>query len=213
MMKPYKFIAIEGNIGAGKTTLATYLKDLLKAELLLERFEENPYLKDFYQDRDKFAFETESFFLKDRISQLQQHFWNTSKLTVADFSIYKSLVFSKITLREEYLKEFMATFEASIEQLPRPDLIIYLKSDTDRIKQQILKRGREYEKNIEETYLKLLGEAYELQWKSHSFLNVLEITADNLIFPYKNEQMRKLRNYIEITEIKGFTRLNLDELP
>ena len=91
---PYKFIAIEGIIGAGKTTLAKEISKLTNAQLLLERFEKNPFLIDFYKNQDKFALETENFFLNDRFIQLKEFFENQSSLTIADFSIHKSMIFS-----------------------------------------------------------------------------------------------------------------------
>jgi deoxyguanosine kinase len=204
---PYKFIAIEGVIGAGKTTLATEISKLTNAQLLLERFEKNPFLIDFYKDQDKFALETENFFLNDRFIQLKEFFETQPSLTIADFSIHKSLVFSNLTLNEYNKVSFRKSFEEFINKLKMPDLIIYLKNNSKEAKDRIIKRGRLYEQQIQEKYLLDLELEYELYWKSQIHLNVLQINVDNFQFPYKTEDISKLLNYLKTAEIKGFKQL------
>jgi deoxyguanosine kinase len=209
---PYKFIAIEGVIGAGKTTLAKEISKLTNAQLLLERFEKNPFLIDFYRDQDKFALETENFFLNDRFIQLKEFFENQPSLTIADFSIYKSMVFSNLTLNEFHKISFRKSFEEFVTKLKMPDLIIYLKNNSKEAKGRIIKRGRLYEQKIQEKYLLDLELEYELYWKSQTHLNILQINIDYFQFPFKTEDISKLLNFLETTDIKGFKQLTGKDL-
>lgn len=209
---PYKFIAIEGIIGAGKTTLAKEISKLTNAQLLLERFEKNPFLIDFYRDQDKFALETENFFLNDRFIQLKEFFENQPSLTIADFSIYKSMVFSNLTLNEFHKISFRKSFEEFVTKLKMPDLIIYLKNNSKEAKGRIIKRGRLYEQKIQEKYLLDLELAYELYWKSQTHLNILQINIDYFQFPFKTEDISKLLNFLKTTDIKGFKQLTDKDL-
>lgn len=209
---PYKFIAIEGVIGAGKTTLATELANLTSGRLLLERFEENPFLKDFYKDKDKYALETETYFLNDRFNHLQEFFSHQNSFTVADFSIHKSIIFSNLTLSEIHKNVFRSRFDDFIRKSLMPDLIIHLKNNPGEAKKRIINRGRLYEQEIEEKYLFDLESEYESYWKSQSQLNVLQINTDEFRFPYKKEDIFKLINYLESTEIKGFKQLLIKDL-
>lgn len=209
---PYKFIAIEGVIGAGKTTFANELSSLTKGKLLLERFEENPFLKDFYKDKAKFALETETFFLNDRFNHLQEFFRLQNSLTIADFSIHKSIIFSNLTLTEIHKRVFRNTFDNFISKLFMPDLIIHLKNNPKAAKNRIINRGRLYEQHIEEKYLFDLELAYEAYWKSQSHLNVLQINVDEFQFPYKKSDIIKLIRYLESIEIKGFNQLQWKDL-
>ncbi len=209
---PYKFIAIEGIIGAGKTTLAKEISKLTNAQLLLERFEKNPFLIDFYKNQDKFALETENFFLNDRFIQLKEFFENQPSLTIADFSIHKSIVFSNLTLNEYHKISFRKSFEEFITKLKMPDLIIYLKNNSKEAKGRIIKRGRLYEQKIQEKYLLDLELEYELYWKSQTHLNILQINIDYFQFPFKTEDISKLLNFLKTTDIKGFKQLTGKDL-
>lgn len=203
------YIAIEGNIGAGKTTFANEISRLAGFDLLLERFEENPFLKDFYENRDKFAFDTEMFFLNDRLEQVQSHFGKKSSVcTIADFSVFKSIIFSNITLNNEQKGEFNWLFNEKILHIKRPDLIIHIRNEPVEMKDRILKRGREYEKGINKNYLEEIEMAYDSFWESHPELNVLQIRSGQLQYPYKDEEILKLVKYLETTEIKGFNHLD-----
>ncbi len=209
----YTYIAIEGNIGAGKTTFASELSRLTGARLLLERFEENPFLKDFYQDKNKFAFETEKFFLEDRVKQLKTHFEKESTIdTIADYSVFKSVIFAKITLNSNQQFDFNSLFEEKKSSIKQPDLIIHLKNEPLEMKGRILNRGREYEKNIDEKYLYEIEKAYESFWKSNSELNVLQISPGQIRFPYKKPDILSLIKYLEVTEIKGIKHLDWNTL-
>jgi deoxyadenosine/deoxycytidine kinase len=209
----YKYIAIEGNIGAGKTTFASEISKVTGARLLLERFEENPFLKDFYIDRDKFAFETEKFFLEDRIKHLMMHFENEPTYgTISDFSVFKSVIFANITLNARQQNDFNSFFEEKISLIKQPDLIIHLSNEPLEMKGRILKRGRAYEKNINENYLDEIEKAYESFWRAHPDLNVLLISSRQIQFPYKKQDIQSLIKYLEATEIKGIKCLDWNYL-
>jgi len=158
------YIAIEGVIGVGKTTLARLLQPVFKANLLLEVFEENPFLSDFYADRQRYAFQTQIFFLLSRYHQ--QHaavpkFLATGKNLVSDYTFEKDSLFARINLSGDELEMYSRVHEALAEKIPLPNLIIYLRADTDVLMQRIALRDRPYERNMERAYIHCLNETYE----------------------------------------------------
>jgi deoxyguanosine kinase len=158
-----RYIVIEGNIGAGKTSLATMLSKDLGAELLLEEFQENYFLPKFYKEPEKFALPLELSFLTERYHQLKRFFPSEeqkSGLIVSDFYFYKSLLFAKINLPVEEFKLYLNVFNIIYSKLPKPDIFIYLQSDIQRILQNIEKRGRGFEKLISPSYLEKVQEVY-----------------------------------------------------
>jgi deoxyadenosine/deoxycytidine kinase len=158
---PYSYIAIEGNIGAGKTSLATILANDLKADLILEAFSENVFLEKFYKDPEHYAFPVEVSFLKDRFVQLKQYFDSRNKdITIADYSFDKCFVFASVNLPEDELDLFRELYKILAGQLLRPDIILYLHNQTIDLQQNIIKRGRSYELDIEEYYLYKIQDRY-----------------------------------------------------
>ena len=156
MQFPYKYISIEGNIGAGKTSLALKLSAEMKSEIILEEFEENPFLEKFYQDPDNYSLQVELSFLLDRIKQLNNFFYKKHPgdvLTLSDYYIGKCLIFSRNNLKDDAYKLFCRLYEALIYNLPQPDMLIYLNSNINKLRSNIIKRGREYEQSIPDTYL------------------------------------------------------------
>jgi deoxyguanosine kinase len=159
----YNYIAIEGNIGAGKTTLAKKIASHLNYKTLLENFEDNPFLVKFYEDPKKHVFPMELAFMTERSNQLKKEFGllDISKNPiVSDYIIHKSLVFAENNLSKKEFELFAKIFKTMSQSLPQPDLIIYLELSTDQLKRNILKRGREYEKNIGDKYLALIHDSY-----------------------------------------------------
>lgn len=159
----YNYIAIEGNIGAGKTSLATKIAEDFNAKLILERFKDNPFLPKFYEDASRYAFPLEMSFLADRYQQLVD---DTTQLdlfknsVVADYDVNKSLIFAGITLPEEEYTLYKKLFQMMHKDLPKPDLYIYLYQNTERLLENIKNRGREYEQSIQVEYLQQLNTGY-----------------------------------------------------
>lgn len=157
-----RYIAIEGVIGAGKTTLATMLGEKLGAKIILEQFEENPFLPKFYEDPKHYAFQTQIFFLLSRYKQQQQLFQADlfHRFLVTDYIFEKDKIFAYLNLQDDELKLY-ETFVNSIEQkVPIPDLVVYIQSSVERLIANIRKRAREMERNMSEEYIRDLNEAY-----------------------------------------------------
>ena len=159
----FRYLAIEGNIGAGKTSLATKMASDLNAKLILERFKENPFLPKFYEDASRFAFPLEMSFLADRYQQLledikQHDLFND--IVIADYDAYKSLIFAKITLQDEEFSLYKKLFHLMHKELPKPDVYVYLYQNTERLLANIKKRGRVFEQGINSSYLQKINEGY-----------------------------------------------------
>ena len=162
-LSSFKYIAIEGNIGAGKTSLAQQIAYDFNAKLILERFKENPFLPKFYEEPQRYAFPLEMSFLADRYQQLVEditQFDLFKDCVVADYDVYKSMIFAKITLTEEEFALYKKLFQLMHKELPKPDLYVYLYQTTDRLLENIKKRGRKFEQSIEAAYLKKINEGY-----------------------------------------------------
>lgn len=173
----YHFIAIEGNIGAGKTTLAHKLAQHYNARLILEQFTDNPFLPRFYEDRERYAFPLELSFLAERYSQLKDTLLNRElfqQMIVADYTIIKSQLFARNNLSDDEYELFQRMAEIIRTQLPRPDLLIYLHCPVPKLQQQIHHRGRAYEMNIADEYLMEIQEAY-LQYLNYEEGRILMI--------------------------------------
>ena len=157
-----RYIAIEGVIGVGKTTLAMILGERLGARVLMEKFEENPFLEKFYKDSEHYAFQTQIFFLLSRYRQQQELFQADlfQKILISDYVFEKDKIFAYLNLQDDELRLY-ETIVAQLEKnIPTPDLLIYLQSSVDRLMVNIRKRGRPYEENISEEYIRNLNEAY-----------------------------------------------------
>lgn len=156
----YKYIAIEGNIGAGKSTLAQLLAERTNAVFLPEQFEENPFLRDFYQDPERFGFTVELSFLEERYRNVKQAL-SAGQPVVADYLWEKSLVFARINLKGAELQLFERLYSVLAGTIPVPDLVIYLHRSYETLHRQINRRGREFEKAISPEYLQKLGAGYQ----------------------------------------------------
>jgi len=192
---PYNFIAIEGNIGAGKTTFATKFAEDLNAKLVLERFEENAFLPKFYEDPKRYAFPLEMSFLADRYQQLtddlaQYDLFKTS--VISDYFVFKSLIFSKVTLSEEEYALYRKIFNFMYKDLVKPDLYIYLYQNVDRLLQNIKKRGRSYEQSIKADYLEQIHEGYMNFIKTQKDLNILILDISDIDFVKNPEYYHKM---------------------
>ena len=159
----FNYLAIEGNIGAGKTSLATMISQDFKAKIITERFKDNPFLPKFYKDQARYAFPLEMSFLADRYQQLLDDISQYdlfSDFMVADYDVYKSLIFAKVTLQEEEYSLYKKLFNIMYKDLAKPDLYVYLYQNTDRLLQNIKKRGRSYEQDIPSDYLENINRGY-----------------------------------------------------
>lgn len=163
-MRPeYNYMVIEGNIGAGKTTLASRIADQFNARLILEHFADNPFLPKFYKDPDKYSFPLELSFLASRYKQLRDELITQDlfkSFTVADYYFMKSLVFAASTLSGEEYNLYRQIFYIIYSSLPKPDIYVYLHLNTDRLIENIEKRGRSYEKAITREYLQTIQDSY-----------------------------------------------------
>ncbi len=187
---PYDFLTIEGNIGAGKTTLAKMIAGEYGAQLILERFEENPFLPKFYEDPARYAFPLEMSFLADRYQQLIDELSQRDlfkKFVVSDYFVIKSLIFAGVTLQDEEFRLYRKIFNFMYNDLKKPDLYVYLYRETDDLLHNIAKRGRDYEKNITADYLKKIHNGYMSFIKTASDLNVLMIDVTGMDFQHKPE--------------------------
>jgi 2-amino-4-hydroxy-6-hydroxymethyldihydropteridine diphosphokinase len=196
-LQPFNYIAIEGNIGAGKTTLASKLAEDCNAKLVLERFADNPFLPKFYKDQSRYAFPLEMSFLADRYQQLSDdlaQFDLFKDFVVADYHIFKSLIFAKVTLQEDEFRLYKTMFDIIHKEMPKPDLYVYLYQNTTRLLQNIKKRGRSYEQEIPAEYLEKINQGYLDYIKTQTDLNVLIIDVSELDF------VKKQADYVFLLE-------------
>lgn len=180
----YDFITIEGNIGAGKTTLATLLSKHYNAKLVLEAFADNPFLPQFYENPKQFAFPLELFFMAERYKQLQEMLVQKNmfhQLTISDYLFTKSLLFARVTLSEDEYKLYQRLFDIVQQQLIHPQLLVYLHAPVSKLQQNIKKRQRAYEQNIPDEYLHSIQDTY-LQYIKQLNLPVLFVDASRADF-------------------------------
>ena len=184
-LSSYNYIAIEGNIGAGKTTLTTKMAEDFNAKTVLERFADNPFLPKFYKDQNRYAFPLEMSFLADRYQQISDdlaQFDLFKDFIVADYHIFKSLIFAKVTLQEDEYRLYKTLFDIIYKEMPKPDLYIYLYQNTEKLLQNIKRRGRSYEQEIPADYLERINEGYLDYIKTQKDLNVLVIDVSERDF-------------------------------
>ncbi len=179
-----RYIAIEGVIGAGKTTLAKMISERLQAKLVLEKFEENPFLSKFYEDQDHYAFQTQIFFLLSRYKQQQELFQGDLfyNFLVSDYIFDKDKIFAYLTLQDDELKLYETLVTTIEKNVPAPDLVVYLQSSTERLMSNIKKRGRSFEENMSEEYIKDLNEAYNYFFFRYKTAPLLIINSTEIDF-------------------------------
>lgn len=180
--KKQQFVAIEGNIGAGKTSFTQRLQAAIGGTLLHENFFDNPYLADFYQDPEKFALKVETAFLEDRIQQLTAFFSQKNTLPlIADFSLEKSLLFAQQNLSDRDFNRYKEKFLDASKDFPQPELVLFLAQSIPQLQKNIEKRGRDFEQDISDDYLQKIETGY-LQWKENSTLNICELNTKGIDF-------------------------------
>ncbi|CAL2090981.1 deoxyguanosine kinase [Tenacibaculum sp. 190524A05c] len=196
----YNYIAIEGNIGAGKTTLANMMSDEFNAKIVLERFADNPFLPKFYKDEERYAFPLEMSFLADRYQQLSDdlaQFDLFKNFIVSDYYIFKSLIFAQVTLHNDEYKLYRKMFDLMYKEIVKPDLYVYLYQNTERLLKNIQKRGREYEQDIEAAYLEKIHDGYTNFIKTQQDLNILVIDVSELDFVNNKVDYKTILNQIK----------------
>lgn len=180
----YSFVTIEGNIGAGKTTLSHLLAKHYNARLILEQFADNPFLPKFYENPQQYAFPLELFFMAERFKQLkeliqQKDLFQT--ITVSDYLFTKCLLFAKVNLPDDEFRLYQRLFEIIHQQLLQPDILIYLHAPVNKLQQNIKKRGRSYEQSIKDDYLFSIQETYTHYIRQHN-LKTLFVDTTNADF-------------------------------
>jgi deoxyadenosine/deoxycytidine kinase len=208
----YDYIVVEGNIGSGKTSLATKLSEDFNTRLVLERFAENPFLPLFYDQPIRYAFPLELSFLADRYQQLNDELSSPDlfkQQTVSDYILSKSLIFANITLKDDENKLYQRLFQIINPHLPKPDLLIFLHKDVEQLKKNIKQRGRTYEQNIEEEYLQKLETGYWEYLKQLKDSRILVIDTNEIDFVNKAGDYAKLLSLIQSDFEPGIHRLVL----
>lgn len=189
-----KYIAIEGVIGAGKTSLARKIKDKLNAQLIVEQFEVNPFLENFYLERKRYAFQTQMFFLVNRFKQQQE--LNQENLftehLVCDYLFEKDRIFAYLNLSGEELSLYESLFPLLSRTLRKPDLVVYLQSSVDRLMYNIKKRGRKIERNITRSYIEELSESYNHFFFRYNSTPLLIVNSTDIDFVNSEEDFEEL---------------------
>ena len=194
------YVAIEGVIGVGKTTLARLLQSAFNAEVILEVFEENPFLSDFYSDRERYAFQTQIFFLLSRYHQQRRTVHEivaAGKSLLSDYTFAKDALFAQINLAGDELDMYYRVHEALAEKIQKPDLLVYLQATTDTLMQRIALRDRPYERQMERSYIDQLNMAYEDFFsKPFDHTPVLTIDTNDLNIVQNPEHLKDVENRI-----------------
>ena len=195
----HSYVVIEGNIGAGKTSLVNLLSEKHNGRVVLEEFSENPFLPKFYEQPDRYAFALEMSFLSDRFHQLNKELRQHSlfnKNTFSDYSLSKSIIFARANLEKEEFELFQKMYQIMMSNLPKPDLLVYLHRDIEELQQNIYKRGRDYEANISNDYLLKIQESY-FQFLKQQNLKMLILDVNGLDFVSDKNVLNELSDLID----------------
>jgi deoxyadenosine/deoxycytidine kinase len=195
----YHFITIEGNIGAGKTTLAHLLSKHYNARLIVEEFADNPFLPKFYENQQQYAFPLELFFMAERFKQQKEFLQQKDmfqSLTISDYLFTKCLLFAKVTLPDDEFRLYQRLFDIINQQLIQPDILIYLHAPVMKLQSNIKKRNRAYEQNIADEYLFNIQETYTHYIKQHN-IKTLFVDASNADFLHNEKHLRVLTDALD----------------
>ena len=208
-----QFLVIEGNIGAGKTTLANKLANEFNAKLVLEQFADNPFLPKFYNDKERYSFPLELSFLADRYNQIKKQVLNLDlfhPFLIADYYFAKSAIFAQNTLKDDEYHLFRQIFNIVFESMPKPDLYVYLHADVEKLLKNIEMRGRNYEKNMNPEYLEKIRQGYFNFFKQITTFPILLIDTNNIDFVQNEEHYLQIKDAIIKSDYKlGINRLIL----
>ncbi|MBW8332091.1 MAG: deoxynucleoside kinase [Prolixibacteraceae bacterium] len=207
------YLVIEGNIGAGKTTLAQMISKKYQAKLVLEQFADNPFLPKFYENQEQYSFPLEMAFLAERYNQLNRelsHFDLFSNFTISDYYFMKSLIFAQNTLQPDEYNLYRQFFTIIYDKMPKPDLYVYLHKDTDLLLKNIAFRGRSYETNISKDYLEKIAQGYFSYFRQQNDLPILVIDTNGIDFINRPGDFEKIDIAIfEKQYEKGINRIIL----
>jgi len=209
----YKFVVIEGNIGAGKTTLATMLAKEYNARLVLENFKENPFLPKFYKDPEKHAFPLELFFMAERYHQLKKQKEQDlfQPISIADYFFIKSKLFAQNNLQKDEQQLFNSLFNIMFSSLPKPDLLVYLYADVSRLQMNIKKRGRIFEQKITNEYLQNIQDRYLDYLRKQTYFPVLLLDISNVDFKEDKKVYKAISVLLNKTYALGIHQVDLSE--
>jgi len=210
----YNYLAIEGNIGAGKTTLARMISAQFNARLILERFADNAFLPKFYQEPERYAFPLEMSFLADRFQQLREELSTPDlfrSFTIADYFIDKSLIFARNNLKADEFALYSRLFGIISSMLPKPDLIIFLYLDIPGLMKNISARGRDYEKLIAPDYLERIQAGYLNHFRSLQDARIVMINTNEIDFVESDWDYQKLTRMLEQDYPPGITRIAVEK--
>jgi len=208
----YNYIAIEGNIGAGKTCLSSMISEQYNGKLILEQFEDNSFLPKFYKEPDKYAFPLEMSFLAERYQQLKDQLTTQDlfkTFTISDYLFNKSLIFARNNLQGDEFALFSRMFAIINEFLPKPELLVYLYLDVSNLQRNIRNRGRSYEQEIEDTYLENIQSGYFDHIRKLSGQRILVIDTNNIDFVNNNKDYEAILNLIDKDYSSGIHRFTL----
>jgi len=207
------YVAIEGVIGVGKTTLARLLQPAFESALVLEVFEENPFLSDFYSDRQRYAFQTQIFFLLSRYYQQRRSVPETLKRgepLITDYTFAKDALFARINLLGDELEMYYRVHDALAEKIPLPDLIVYLRAETDVLMQRIASRDRPYERNMERDYIDQLNQSYDAFFVENQARNV---TGNVPVLTLDTNELDYIRRADDLRWVENRIRQALKQVP
>ncbi|MCF8228253.1 MAG: deoxynucleoside kinase [Bacteroidales bacterium] len=208
----YDYLAIEGTIGAGKTSLSSMIAEEFGGRLILEQFEENSFLPKFYKNPDKYAFPLEMSFMASRFQQLKDELAKQelfSSFTISDYFLDKSLIFARQTLKADEYALFSRFFGFINSGLKKPDVIFYLYLEVDALLENIRKRGREYESDIQFDYLQKIQQGYFEYFRQHPDLRVVILDTNDIDFVNRQADYEKVKSLLELEFPIGINRLSL----
>ncbi|WP_439744046.1 deoxynucleoside kinase [Bacillus pseudomycoides] len=204
------FITVEGPIGVGKTSLAKEISAHMQLHLLKEIVDENPFLGKFYENIEEWSFQTEMFFLCNRYKQLEDiniKYLNQRKPVVADYHILKNLIFASRSLKDTQYDKYMQIYRILTQDMPVPNVIVYLTASLETLQKRIAMRGREFEKNMDPNYLLQLTKDYETAMdafkKDHPDIPVLKFNGDNMDFVKNSDDLNVILSTLQNTLLKG----------
>ena len=209
---PYKYICVEGNIGSGKTSFVRMINKEYNCEMILEEFRDNPFLPYFYQDKDRYAFSVELFFMTERYKQLQKQLLSMGlfqDFAIADYSFVKSMLFAKNNLIEEEYRLFQKLWNVLNAPFPKPDLLVYFHRDVRILKRFIDLRGRPYEKLIEASYLKQIQDTYFEYFRNILTFPVVIIDLNEIDFVNDTKSYESIKHIVSRKYLPGVHRISL----